>query len=119
VSGDYARWLASETTAALTHDTPACPVCRDTGIVRCAETDPEDGVYEMACPDPAHDGQPCPVCAGRGWLESDHCNCGTGPSGYYGMHERHCGLEPCPRGCPFVPPETTYLAAQERQASDD
>lgn len=29
------------------------------------------------------------------WLlpEAGGCNCGTGPSGYYGMHERHCGLE--------------------------
>lgn len=30
------------------------------------------------------------------WLlpEAPGCNCGVGPSGYYGMHERHCGLEP-------------------------
>lgn len=32
-----------------------CLVCRDTGIVQCAETDPEDGVYEQACPEPVHD----------------------------------------------------------------
>lgn len=46
----------------------------------------------------------CPECNGWGWIESDRCTCGTGPSGYYGMHERHCGLEPCPAGCPFIPP---------------
>jgi hypothetical protein len=57
VSGDFARWLANEAAATLAHDTPACPVCRDTGMVQCAETNPEDGAYEMACPDPAHDGQ--------------------------------------------------------------
>jgi protein gp37 len=26
--------------------------------------------------------------------ETDRCNCGAGPQGYYGMHERHCGVEP-------------------------
>lgn len=26
----------------------------------------------------------------------DKCTCGTGPSGYYGMHERHCGIIPGP-----------------------
>src|SRR6185437_14036518 len=28
--------------------------------------------------------------------EYDGCTCGTGPSGYYGMHERGCGTEPGP-----------------------
>ena len=28
MAGDYARWLASETTATLTHDTPADPFSR-------------------------------------------------------------------------------------------
>jgi len=28
MAGDYARWLASETTAALTHDMPADPFSR-------------------------------------------------------------------------------------------
>lgn len=49
-------------------------------------------------------GQRCPECGGKGYVEGPGCNCGTGPAGYYGMHERYCGLEPCPRGCPFVPP---------------
>lgn len=80
----------------------ACPVCRDTGVVVSADHD--GSPYESACPERIHDGKPCPICSDRGWIESDHCNCGTGPSGYYGMHERHCGLEPCPRGCPFVAP---------------
>jgi hypothetical protein len=47
---------------------------------------------------------PCPECGGKGYTEGPGCNCGVGPSGYYGMHERYCGLEPCPRGCPFVGP---------------
>ena len=49
-------------------------------------------------------GKPCPACGGNGYVEGPRCNCGVGPAGYYGMHERHCGLEPCPRGCPFVAP---------------
>jgi hypothetical protein len=52
------------------------------------------------------DARACPECYGNGWIEAGRCNC-VGPSGYYGMHERHCGLEPCPRGCPFVPPSMT------------
>lgn len=48
----------------------------------------------------------CPCCSGRGYVEGPGCNCGVGPQGYYGMHERHCGLEPCPRGCTFVGPVT-------------
>ena len=51
-----------------------------------------------------HDSQRCPECDGNGYVEGPACNCGVGPAGYYGMHERHCGLEPCPLGCPFVPP---------------
>jgi hypothetical protein len=80
-----------------------CSVCDGSGILRVPEPD-GSGLYETACPDPAHDGQRCPECGGNGYIESDRCNCGTGPSGYYGMHERHCGLEPCPRGCPFIAP---------------
>lgn len=26
-------------------------------------------------------------------VDTDSCTCGAGPMGYYGMHERHCGLE--------------------------
>lgn len=54
---------------------------------------------------PAHKTD-CPECQDTGltWPEEDRCTCGTGPSGYYGMHERYCGAEPCPRGCPVVPP---------------
>jgi hypothetical protein len=53
------------------------------------------------------DARACPECHGNGWIEGPGCNCGVGPAGYYGMHERHCGLEPCPRGCSFVPPNMT------------
>ncbi len=31
MSGDYARWLATETAAALKHDTPRPPVCAGCG----------------------------------------------------------------------------------------
>lgn len=53
----------------------ACPVCRDTGIVQCAETDPEDGVYETACPEKVHDTESrCPVCgANQGTVLCDGC----------------------------------------------
>ena len=85
------------------HARPACPVCRDTGIVHCPDPDGES-LYETACPERIHDGQPCPQCGGRGYVEGPRCNCGVGPAGYYGMHERHCGMEPCPLGCPFVAP---------------
>ena len=53
----------------------------------------------------------CPECGGSGYVEGPGCNCGVGPSGYYGMHERYCGLEPCPNGCPFNPP--SLLAAKD------
>lgn len=46
----------------------------------------------------------CPECDGWGEVEVDECTCGVGPSGYYGMHERYCGAEPCPAGCEYVPP---------------
>ena len=81
-----------------------CPICNDTGVVQCAEQD-GSGVYEQACPDSFHDGKPCPICHGTGAVAGGPgCNCagGTPESSY--MHEPTCGLEPCPRGCPFVPP---------------
>lgn len=87
----------------------ACPVCNDTGIVQCAETNPEDGVYEQACPEKVHEGQPCPVCNGKGWTEAPGCNCGT-PLWSLSSHEPYCGMEPCPRGCP-VPPSVAAEGA--------
>jgi hypothetical protein len=47
---------------------------------------------------------PCPECNGTGAVEVGKHTCGTGPDGYYGAHEPGCGLEPCPRGCPYVEP---------------
>ena len=82
---------------------PDCRTCNDTGQVWTAEQD-GTGMWDMACPDPVHDGQRCPACDGSGYVEGPGCNCGVGPAGYYGMHERYCGLEPCPLGCPFVAP---------------
>ena len=51
----------------------------------------------------------CPECHGTGevWTDPHVCTCGTGPSGYYGMHEPGCGAEPCPAGCPYTPPALT------------
>jgi hypothetical protein len=40
----------------------SCPVCRDTGVVQCAETNPEDGAYETACTEPGRK-TPFPVDA--------------------------------------------------------
>jgi len=70
------------------------------------EHDPE---YREFLPlDPADEGtvtvsRSCPAgeCDGTGavWPEPERCTCGTGPSGYYGMHEPGCGSEPCPAGC--------------------
>ena len=58
-----------------TTTTASCRVCRDTGIVQCAETNPEDGVYEQACPEKVHDGQQrCPRCgATTGTVLCDGC----------------------------------------------
>ena len=81
---------------------PACPVCRDTGIVQCPDPDRES-MYETACPERIHDGQPCLVCGSKGWTESPGCNCGT-PLWSLSSHEPYCGMEPCPLGCPFVAP---------------
>ena len=35
------------------HTRPACPVCRDTGIVQCPDPDRES-LYETACPERVH-----------------------------------------------------------------
>lgn len=76
MTGDFARWLENETTAALTHDRPPqCPECEDT----------------------------CAI-----WF--DTCTCGSG--GEF-PHERYCGAEPCPRGCPFVAPSIPSTTAGE------
>jgi hypothetical protein len=49
----------------------------------------------------------CALCDDTGIVWTDGCNCGVGERGdsRYGMHERHCGAEPCPAGC--LVPETT------------
>lgn len=46
----------------------------------------------------------CPACAGTGAVEAGCCTC-EGPYGPLGAdHHPDCGLEPCPRGCEYVPP---------------
>lgn len=47
----------------------------------------------------AEQRRPCRECNDTGLVDVDRCNCAVGPSGYYGMHERYCGTEPCPAGC--------------------
>lgn len=41
----------------------------------------------------------CKECGGTGLVEAGCCNCagGTPESSY--LHERYCGVEPCPEGC--------------------
>lgn len=43
--------------------------------------------------------QSCRECKGTGLVDVDGCNCGTGPGGHYGQHERFCGSDACPNGC--------------------
>lgn len=51
----------------------------------------------------AETARTCPAdeCDGTGavWTDPHVCTCGTGPGGYYGIHEPGCGSEPCPAGC--------------------
>jgi hypothetical protein len=60
--------------------------------------------HVKACPRKALPA--CPVCYGTGMVEADppSCTCGTSQPGY--PHERYCGAEPCPRGCPVQAEET-------------
>ena len=47
--------------------------------------------------------QSCPECNGTGAVEGPGCNCDAPDDGTGYRHRPYCGLEPCPRGCPFVP----------------
>ena len=72
-----------------------------------AEREPDwDTVMESRA-EMERDANACPECHGKGAIERNACTCGAGPGSYLGMHERYCGLEPCPAGCPFVPPSMT------------
>jgi len=45
----------------------------------------------------------CGVTEVPGWEYGKDCGCSAGPNPppeYNGMHEPHCGLMPCPAGCP-------------------
>lgn len=93
----------------LAHD---CPFCGATALI----ISEWNAVECLTCswrefgPDSprASDALPvCPECNDTGMVWTDGCNCGVGPHGYYGMHERHCGAEPCPAGCPVKPKAVT------------
>jgi hypothetical protein len=50
----------------------------------------------------------CVECDGTGAVWVDACTCGSGREF---PHERYCGTEQCPNGCPFNPPKPTSLLA--------
>lgn len=59
----------------------------------------------VGCLDP----EQCYICHGCGitevvgWDYGKDCSCAAGnppPPEFNGMHEPHCGLQPCPVGCP-------------------
>jgi hypothetical protein len=59
-----------------------------------------------------HIPEQCYLCHGSGcvevpdWDDKKDCSCCAGPGSspeYNGMHEYHCGLMPCPAGCPVTP----------------
>jgi hypothetical protein len=88
----------------LAHD---CPFCGATALI----VNEWNAVECLTCswrefgpdsPRAADAFQVCPECGDTGMVWTDGCNCGVGPHGYYGMHERHCGAEPCPNGCPVM-----------------
>jgi hypothetical protein len=49
----------------------------------------------------------CTGCDGTGMVWVETCTCGSGMDF---PHERYCGAEQCPNGCPFNPP--SLLAAK-------
>jgi len=96
---------------------PVCKICNDTGMVQCAEQD-GSGVYEQACPEPVHDGEPddwepcrhdcdedCFDEYDRPDCRHEHCfNCGgCGCPGYcddyqtYNLRPAETGGAPVPR----------------------
>jgi len=90
---------------------PSCPLCRraqaDHPLPGCdiqfIPATPEGIAQAVAENQAAIDaGTACPECNGTGEVEVGHHTCGTGPDGYYGIHEPGCGTEPCPRGCPYI-----------------
>ena len=42
----------------------------------------------------------CTLCEDTGMVWVDACTCGSGREF---PHERYCGAEPCPNGCPVRP----------------
>ena len=50
----------------------------------------------------------CAECDGTGMVWVETCTCGSGREF---PHERYCGAEQCPNGCPFNPP--SLLAAND------
>jgi len=54
----------------------------------------------------------CPECDGTGMVWVDTCTCGGYGEPYY-QHERYCGAEQCPNGCPFSPPNRLTVTAKD------
>lgn len=88
----------------LAHD---CPFCDATALI----VNEWDAVECLSCswrefgPDSprARDASPvCPKCDDTGMVWVERCTCGGYGEPYY-QHERHCGAEQCPNGCPFNP----------------
>ena len=52
----------------------------------------------------------CPECEDTGMVWVERCTCGGYGEPYY-QHERYCGAEQCPNGCPFNPPSPASLPA--------
>jgi hypothetical protein len=74
-----------ETAEATPADAPVCKICNDTGMVQCAEQD-GTGVYEQACPEPVHDGEP---------VDWEPCEHDHGDDCYDDLEELNCYHEHC------------------------
>jgi len=52
----------------------------------------------------------CSTCDDTGMVWIETCTCG---SGIEFPHERYCGAEQCPNGCPFNPPGAGRIARED------
>ena len=86
----------------LAHSCPFCDamalIINEWNAVECLtcswrEFGPDSPRAADACP-------VCPECEDTGMVWVDTCTCGSGREF---PHERYCGAEPCPNGCPVKP----------------